>query len=89
VIKLKDIVSTRQRLNKRAAVTKTASLFPNTMKKFLVFILILSLLIVSEYYFFTEIFTQKRPLVIAVSAVVIAACLYRLIRFFKRSFISS
>ncbi|WP_121352363.1 hypothetical protein [Flavisolibacter nicotianae] len=59
------------------------------MKKFLIFILILSLLIVSEYYFFTEIFTQKRIPVIAVTGLVILICLYRLIRIFKRSILSS
>ena len=76
-------------MSKRPAAAKAASLFPSNMKKFLAFILILSLLIVSEYYFFTEIFTQKRVAILVVSALVILLCLYRLIRIFKRSFISS
>lgn len=84
-----EIVSTRRETSRRAAKTKVASLLPDTMKKFLIFILILSLLIVSEYYFFTEIFTQKRIPVIAVTGIVILLCLYRLIRIFKRSIVSS
>lgn len=63
--------------------------FSTTMKEFIVFILILSLLIAAEFYFFTEIFTHRRVAVIIVSLVVIVACLYQLVRFFRRSFISS
>lgn len=71
------------------AAANAASLFPTTMKRFIVFIFLLSLLIVAEYYFLTEVFTQKRPLVISISLAVVAGCLYSLIRFFKRSVFSS
>lgn len=63
--------------------------FSTTMKEFVVFILILSLLIAAEYYFFTEIFTHRRIAVIAVSLMVVLLCLFQLVRFFRRSFISS
>jgi hypothetical protein len=47
------------------------------------------LLIVAEYYFLTEFFSQKRVSVIVVCLLVIVACLYGLTRFFKRSYFSS
>ncbi|HEV7334096.1 MAG TPA: hypothetical protein VGN63_23895 [Flavisolibacter sp.] len=59
------------------------------MKRFLIFIILLLLLIVGEYYFLTEVITQKRVWVIAVSLLVSVICLYFLIRFFKRTIISS
>lgn len=59
------------------------------MKRFLVFIVLLLLLIVAEYYFFTEIFSYKRLLILAMSGMVAMGCLFCLIRFFKRSVISS
>jgi peptidoglycan hydrolase CwlO-like protein len=59
------------------------------MKKFIVFIVLLSLLIVSEYYFLTEVFTQKRTWVLAVTLLVTLVCLYSLFRYFKRSLFSS
>jgi uncharacterized BrkB/YihY/UPF0761 family membrane protein len=59
------------------------------MKRFVVFIVLLSLLIVGEYYFLTEVITQKRGWVIAGSLLVSVVCLYFLIRFYKRSIISS
>jgi hypothetical protein len=59
------------------------------MKKFVAFILALSLLVTAEYYFLTEFFTHKRVAVIAVSLLVIIACLYSLTRFFRKSVISS
>jgi hypothetical protein len=85
----KNIVSVRNRTSKRAAAKIAASLFTNTMKKFIIFILILLLLIVSEYYFLTEIFTQRRLMVIAPSCLLIVLCLFGLVRFLKRSVISS
>lgn len=88
MIKQKRFVSIRQRSSERAAADIAASLFSNTMKKFFVFILILLSLIVSEYYFLTEIFTQKRIPVLVVSFVVTIVCLYCLIRYFKRSVFS-
>ncbi|MBB1286702.1 hypothetical protein HRH25_20145 [Flavisolibacter sp. BT320] len=59
------------------------------MKRFVVFIVLLSLLIVGEYYFLTEVITQKRGWVIGGSLLVSVVCLYFLIRFYKRSIISS
>ncbi|HET7897309.1 MAG TPA: hypothetical protein VFL47_06560 [Flavisolibacter sp.] len=59
------------------------------MKKFLVFLIILLLLIGSEYYFLTELFTQKRLPILAASLAVTLACLYFLFRYFKRSLFSS
>ena len=61
----------------------------NTMRRFVVFIILLSLLIVGEYYFLTEVITHKRVWVIAGSLLVSVICLYFLIRFYKRSIISS
>jgi ABC-type uncharacterized transport system permease subunit len=89
VIKIKPIVSVRKQNSERAAAAVAVPLFTNTMKRFLIFIILLSLLIVGEYYFLTEIFTQKRVLVIAGSLVVAILCVYLLIRFYKRSVISS
>lgn len=63
--------------------------FSTAMKEFIIFILVLSLLIAAEYYFFTEVFTHRRPAVITVSAVVILGCLFQLVRVFRRSVISS
>ena len=58
------------------------------MKKFIVFIVILSLLIAAEYYFLIEFLTQKRIPVIAGTLLVIVGCLYYLTRFFKQSYFS-
>ena len=87
--KPKTIVSASNRTNKRAAATNAASLFSNSMKQFIVFIFLLTLLIVAEYYFLTEVFTQKRLFVVAGSLAIVLGCLYSLIRFFKRSVFSS
>lgn len=89
VVKPKADVSLRHCTSKRVAVPETALFFSTTMKKFVVFILVLSALIVSEYYFLTEFFTQKRLPVITASLLVILLSLYILVRFFKRSVISS
>ena len=89
MIKPKRIVSTHHRTTKGEAAGYAAALFSTTMKKFIFFILVLSMLIVAEYYFLTECFTHKRVPVIAVSLMVVVACLYGLTRFFKKSFISS
>ena len=71
------------------AAVNAAALFPSTMKKFIVFILLLSLLVVSEYFFLTEIFSQKRVPVLAGTLLVTLSCLYSLFRYFKRSVLSS
>jgi heme/copper-type cytochrome/quinol oxidase subunit 4 len=89
VIRPQRIVLIRSRKSKRTAAIPAASLFSTTMKKFIAFILVLSLLIVAEYYFLTEFFSQKRVSVIVVCLLVIVACLYGLTRFFKRSYFSS
>lgn len=87
VQKLKATLSVRYRTSKREAVP-TAALLSTTMKKFIVFILVLSLLIAAEYYFLTEFFTQKRVTIIACTLSVIVGCLFYLTRFFRRSYIS-
>ncbi len=55
------------------------------MKKFLVFIFFLFLLIAAEYYFLTEIFTQKRLPVLSGSLVLIVVCMVVFVRFFRKS----
>jgi hypothetical protein len=89
VHKMKTIESIRYRITKVQAVENAAAFFSITMKKFFVFILVLSSMVVAEYYFLTEIFMQRRFYVIAISLAVILLALLILIRFFKRSFISS
>jgi heme/copper-type cytochrome/quinol oxidase subunit 4 len=59
------------------------------MKKFIVFILVLSLLIIAEYYFLTEFFTQRRVPVILICLMAIIGCLYGLSRFFSQRYFSS
>jgi hypothetical protein len=76
-------------LSRDRVVVPTAVFLSTAMKKFIVFILVLSLLIAAEYYFLTELFTQKRAAVIACTLLVIVGCLIYLTRFFKRSYISS
>lgn len=83
------IVSIGNQNNNRASRLHGSLSFSKAMKEFIVFILILSLLIAAEYYFFTEIFTHRRIAVIGISLAVVLLCLYQLVRFFRRSFISS
>jgi uncharacterized BrkB/YihY/UPF0761 family membrane protein len=83
-----NLFATRDRKQERAA-TITATFLTNTMKRFVVFIVLLGLLIMGEYYFLTEVITQKRGWVIVASLLVSVICLYFLIRFYKRSIISS
>ena len=61
-----------------------ALLFLN-MKKFVIFIFALALLIASEYYLLTELFTQKRLPVIAGSFITVLLCIFVFLRFFKKS----
>lgn len=82
------LFSDRHRNNKSAAFL-TAAYLSTDMKRFIVFILVLSLLIAAEYYFLMEFFAQKRIAVIAGTLLLIVGCLYYLTRFFKRSYISS
>jgi cation transport ATPase len=87
VIKLRsEQFATRKPKKEKAAAAIVAT---NTMKRLVVFILLLSLFIVGEYYFLTELITQKRAWVISASLLVTVICLYFLIRFFKHSLISS
>jgi hypothetical protein len=59
------------------------------MKKFVIFIIALFLLIASEYYLLTELFTQKRIPVVAASFAVVLFCIFIFLRFFKKTVISS
>jgi hypothetical protein len=83
------IVSIGNQNSKRVSRSYGSLSFSTNMKDFLVFVLILSLLIAAEYYFFTEIFTQRRVVVIVISLTVVLLSIYQLVRFFRRSFISS
>jgi hypothetical protein len=88
VIKPKLFFSVYYRNSEREALS-TAAFFSTDMKKFIVFILVLSLLIAAEYYFLTEFLTQKRIPVIAGTLLVIVGSLFYLTRFFKQTYISS
>jgi hypothetical protein len=88
VKKPKTTVFIRYR-NSNSTVVPAAAFISTTMKKFIVFILVLSLLIAAEYYFLTELFTQKRIAIIACTLLVIVGCLCYLTHFFKRSYFSS
>ena len=59
------------------------------MKKIIIFIVALFLLIASEYYFLTEVFTQKRIPAMAGSFTLILCCIFIFLRFFKKTVISS
>ncbi|NTS43172.1 hypothetical protein HRG84_19975 [Flavisolibacter sp. BT320] len=87
MIKLRsEPFATRNPNKERAAAAIVAT---NTMKRFVVFIVLLSFFIIGEFYFLTELITQKRIWVIGVSLLLTVTCLYLLIRFFKHSLISS
>lgn len=87
VIKLlSEQFATRIPKKEKAAAAIVAT---TTMKRFVVFIILLSLFIAGEYYFLTELITQKRAWVISASLLVSVISLYYLIRFFKHSLISS
>ncbi|HZH64469.1 MAG TPA: hypothetical protein VEY10_06200 [Flavisolibacter sp.] len=59
------------------------------MKKFIIFIIALFLLIASEYYLLTELFTQKRVPVVAGASAVVLLCIFIFLRFFKKAVLSS
>jgi len=67
----------------RERLQEQPSLFQ--MKKFITFILLLAVLILSEYYFLIEVFTKKRLPVAAVSLFLILICIFAFIRFFKKT----
>ena len=59
-----------------------------TMKKFIVFIIFLLLLIVSEYYFLNEMFSHKRVFILMLSLLGVVVCIYAVIRFFKKNILN-
>lgn len=59
------------------------------MKKFLNFIIVLLLLVVSEYFLLTELFSQKRVPVLSLSLVVTLVCIYGVIKFFKKNILTA
>ncbi|MGZ5287146.1 MAG: hypothetical protein ACXWB9_08185 [Flavisolibacter sp.] len=59
------------------------------MKKFLIFILFLLMLIISEYFLVNELFSRKRPLVLIIALAVSICCIIAAVRFFKKYYISS
>jgi hypothetical protein len=59
------------------------------MKKFIVFILVSILLIISAYLLFNELYSQKRILVLMLSLVGTIFCIYATHRFFKKYILQS
>ena len=59
------------------------------MKKFILFILFISLLILSEYYFFVEVFSEKRVAVLLPSLVLMILSLFGIFRFAKRNILKT
>jgi len=59
------------------------------MKKFIVFILFSILLIVSAYFLFNELYSQKRIVVLMLSLVSAIFCIYATHRFFKKYILQS
>ena len=59
------------------------------MKKFITYIFFLTVLIISEYYFFTEIFSQKRMPVLMASSLVMLATIFGIFRFAKKNIINA
>jgi len=59
------------------------------MKKFITYIFFLTVLIISEYYFFTEIFAQKRLPVLMASSMVMLATIFGIFRFAKKNIINT
>jgi hypothetical protein len=59
------------------------------MKKFLIFILFLTVLIVAEYYFFIEMFAQKRIFILLPSLLLMGVSIYGIFRFAKRNILNT
>jgi len=55
------------------------------MKKFFTFILFLLLLIISEYYFLSEMFSHQRLAILSISLLGIVFCILAFLRFFKKN----
>jgi hypothetical protein len=62
---------------------------PLFMKKFIVFILFSILLIISAYFLFNELYSQKRITVLMLSLVGTICCIYGTHRFFKKYILHS
>lgn len=58
------------------------------MKKFMVFILFLTLLIVAEYYFFVELFSQRRMLVLLPGLMLMGGAILGIFRFAKKTILA-
>jgi hypothetical protein len=58
------------------------------MKKFLIFIFFSVLLILSEYFLLNELFAYRRLPILLLSLVATIACIYALVKFFKKSILS-
>lgn len=59
------------------------------MKKFIVFILFILLLIVSEYFLLNELFAAKRVSILLLSLLGTVFCIYAVIKFFKKYILHS
>ena len=59
------------------------------MKKFLIFIFLLTVLIIAEYYFFIEIFSQNRTIVLLPGFLVMALAIYAIFRFAKKNILNT
>jgi len=59
------------------------------MKKFLIFIFFLTILIVAEYYFFIEMFSQKRAVVLMAGLLIMSLAIYAIFRFAKKNIINT
>ncbi|MGN6164362.1 MAG: hypothetical protein ACTHOF_07470 [Flavisolibacter sp.] len=55
------------------------------MKKFLTFILFLTILIIAEYYFFIEMFSKKRTFILLPSLLFMLIAIYGIFRFAKKT----
>lgn len=66
-----------------------SSFISHFMRKFLIFIGFLFLLILSEYFLVTELFGQKRPLVLIISLMSSIIFIIAAYRFFKKNFLTS
>ena len=78
-----------QTRNAKVTATWMESFFRLIMKKFIVFILFSILLIVSAYFLFNELYSQKRILVLMLSLVGTIFCIYATHRFFKKNILQT
>ena len=59
------------------------------MKKFLVFILFIILLIISEYFLLNELFAGRRIFILLLTLIGTVFCIYAIIKFFKKYILHS